>query len=293
MLIQTVDFFRSFIDDPYLFGRIAANHALGDIYAMGGTPHSALATATVPHGPEDKVEEDLFQILRGGLDVLEDAGAVLAGGHSAEGAELALGFTINGTVDLERILRKGGARDGDALILTNPLGTGALLAAEMCGQVRAPWIEAALACMQVSQAGAASIFLDHGATACTDVTGFGLAGHLHEMLTAARVDAEIQFDRVPALPGALDVLGRGIASSLAPDNLRLRRALEADARTMTDPRFALLFDPQTAGGLLAAVPAGRAEACVAALREADYAAACVIGVVTPRAGAEARIAIVA
>ena len=292
MLVQTVDFFRSFIDDPYLFGRIAANHALGDIYAMGGKPMSALATATVPHGPEEKVEEELFQILRGGLDVLEGAGAVLAGGHSAEGAELALGFTVNGTVDPGRILRKGGARDGDVLILTKPLGTGALLAAEMRGHARAPWIEAALASMQVSQAGAANIFLEHGATGCTDVTGFGLVGHLHEMLAAAGLDADLLFDRIPALPGALAVLERGITSSLAPDNLRLRRALDADPKILADPRFALLFDPQTAGGLLAALPAGRAETCVAALRALGYAAACVIGVVTPRAGAEVRIAIV-
>jgi selenide, water dikinase len=292
VLVQTVDFFRSFIDDPYLFGRIAANHALGDIYAMGGTPLSALAIATVPHAAEDKMEEDLFQILRGGLDVLENAGAVLAGGHSAEGAELALGFTINGSVSLDKILRKGGAKAGDALILTKPLGTGALLAAEMHGQARAGWIEAALESMQVSQSAAAGIFLDHGASACTDVTGFGLVGHLHEMATAAGLDAELRLDGVPALSGALAVLGRGIASSLAPDNLRLRRAIDADARTLADPRFALLFDPQTAGGLLAAVPAERAAACVAALRMSSYAAACVIGAVSPRSGTEARIAIV-
>lgn len=293
VLVQTVDFFRSFIDDPYLFGRIAANHALGDIYAMGGTPLSALAIATVPHAAEDKMEEDLFQILRGGLDVLEDAGAVLAGGHSAEGAELALGFTINGAVEPARILRKGGARAGDVLILTKALGTGALLAAEMRGQARASWVEAALTCMQVSQSMAARILLDHAATACTDVTGFGLAGHLHEMATAAGLDAELRLETIRALPGALEVLGRGIASSLAPDNLRLRRAIDADAKTLTDPRFALLFDPQTAGGLLAAVPTEKAEACVAALRASGYTAACVIGVVTPRSEAETRIRMLA
>lgn len=289
LLVQTVDFFRAFVNDPYVFGRIAANHALGDIYAMGGAPHSALAIATVPHAAEAKMEDDLYQVLRGGLDVLEAAGAVLAGGHSGEGAELALGFTVNGSVDRDRVLRKGGARPGDALILTKPLGTGALLAADMRARARAPWIAAALASMQVSQAAAAGILLEHAATACTDVTGFGLAGHLHEMLTAGGLDAEIDLAAVPALPGALEVLEQGIASSLAPDNLRLRRAVDAAPSVLTQPRFALLFDPQTAGGLLATVPAARAEACVAALQAAGYAAAVVMGLVRTMTGAEPRL----
>jgi selenide, water dikinase len=289
LLVQTVDFFRAFIDDPYVFGRITANHALGDIYAMGGTPLTALAIATVPHAAEDKVEEDLFQILRGGLDVLEAAGCVLAGGHSAEGAELGLGFTINGAVDPSRILRKGGARAGDVLILTKPLGTGALLAAEMRGQARAPWIAQALRCMQVTNGEASRIFLNHGATACTDVTGFGLAGHLHEMLVAANLDAEVQVRALPALDGAVEVLARGIASSLAPDNLRLSHAIDAEASLLCDPRFPLLFDPQTAGGLLAAIPANRAGACLQALRSAGHGHAVVVGAIVARHGGEARI----
>jgi len=292
-IVQTVDFFRSFIDDPYLFGRIAANHALGDIYAMGGQPTSALAIATVPHAAEDKVEEDLFQILRGGLDVLEAAGAVLAGGHSGEGAELALGFTVNGTVDPGRVLRKGGARAGDVLVLTKPLGTGALLAAEMRGKARAPWIALALEAMQHSNAAAAACLLTHGATACTDVTGFGLAGHLHEMLSASGLDARLSLRGLPALPGALDVLEQGIASSLAPDNLRLRRAIETEAAQAGSSRFALMFDPQTAGGLLAAIPAGEAAACVAALQAAGCREAVAIGTFIGRAGADVRITVAA
>ena len=281
MLVQSVDFFRAFIGDPYVFGRIAANHALGDIYAMGGTPLSALAIATVPYGPEDKVEDDLYQMLRGGIDVLQDAGATLIGGHSGEGAELALGFAVNGTIDGAvdggRILRKSGCRAGDSLILTKPLGTGTLFAAEMRAKAKGAWIIEALRVMQQSNRLAARAALDHKATAATDVTGFGLAGHLTEMLRASNVDAVLTLDAIPALTGALETLGMGIASSLAPDNLRQRRAIENLSSVSAHPAFALLFDPQTAGGLLVSVPSSNAAACVAALKENGYAQAAVIG----------------
>lgn len=276
-LVQTVDFFRSFTSDPYVFGRIAATHALGDVYAMGGTPLTALATATIPYAAPDKVEEDLFQMLRGALDVLEADGCTLVGGHSAESAELALGFAVNGSVDPERMLRKGGIRPGDALILTKPLGTGALLAADMRGKARAPWIEAALASMQHSNRAAAQVMVSGGARACTDVTGFGLLGHLHEMLMASGADAVLALDDVPLLNGAREVTRLGIASSLTPDNLRLRRVVEADHAAAAQPAFSLLFDPQTAGGLLAAVPPANAAAVLHDLRTAGYAGAAIIG----------------
>jgi selenide,water dikinase len=225
--VQTVDFFRSFIDDPYLFGRIAANHALGDIYAMGAEPLTALATATVPFAAEEKVEEDLYQMLRGGLDVLEAAGAVLVGGHSGEGAELALGFTLNGAVEPGRVLGKSGLRAGDRLILTKPLGTGTLFAAEMRGKARSAWIDGALATMQQSSREAARCLRAAGAGACTDVTGFGLIGHLLEMLRASGKDASLVLESMAALAGAVETLAAGISSSLAPENLRLRRVVEA------------------------------------------------------------------
>ena len=277
LLVQTVDFFRAFVDDPYVFGRIAANHALGDIYAMGGEPLTALATATVPYGPEDKVEEDLYQMLRGGLDVLEEAGAVLVGGHSGEGAELALGFTINGAVDPDRVLRKSGMRVGDRLILTKPLGTGALFAAEMRGKAKGVWIDRALSVMQQSSRDAARCLREAGASASTDVTGFGLVGHLIEMLGASKVGAALFLDAVPALDGALEVLRAGISSSLAPENLRLRRAIDNLDAAAKLPAFPLLFDPQTAGGLLASVPQSNVVSCVAELRRLGYRHAAVIG----------------
>ena len=136
-LLQTVDFFRAMVEDPYLFGRIAANHALGDIYAMGGLPETALAIATLPPARPAIIEQDLFHMLKGGTEVLEEAGAVLIGGHSAEGAELALGFAVTGRTRPGRVLRKGGLRPGDRLVLTKPLGTGVILAAEMRGRATA------------------------------------------------------------------------------------------------------------------------------------------------------------
>ena len=151
-LLQTVDFFRAMVDDPYLFGRIAATHALGDIYAMGGQPETALAIATLPPARPDIVEHDLFHMLRGGLDVLEPAGAVLIGGHSAEGAELALGFAVTGRATAGKLLRKGGLRRGDRLILTKPLGTGVILAADGRGLAPARAVEDALATMTQSAA---------------------------------------------------------------------------------------------------------------------------------------------
>ena len=252
---------------------------------MGGVPESALAIAAVPPGREAVVEEDLYQLLRGGLEVLEAAGARLVGGHSAEGAELALGFTVNGRVEPERVLRKGGLRPGDRLVLTKPLGTGTLLAAEMRGAAKAAWVEGAIAAMLQPAGPAASVLLAHGATACTDVTGFGLLGHLLEMLRASGADAALDLDAVPALDGALATLGAGIASTLHPANAALGAALEGGDGSA---RVQLLFDPQTAGGLLAGVPAGRAEACVAALREAGYPEATVVGTVGP-SSAEPRV----
>jgi selenide,water dikinase len=289
-LLQTVDFFRAMVDDPYLFGRIAATHALGDIYAMGGMPETALAIATLPPARPPIVEHDLYHMLRGGLDVLEAAGAVLVGGHSAEGAELALGFAVTGRPRPGRLLRKSGLRPGDRLILTKPLGTGVILAADARGLAPARIVEGALATMVQSAGPAASCLLGHRATACTDVTGFGLLGHLLEMLRASEMNAVLDPDAIPALDGAVSLLGRGIASSLHAENVAAMTALGRGAPCLTDPIAALLIDPQTAGGLLAGIPAEDAAACVAQLRGLDYRAV-EIGFVTRADGREPRIEI--
>ena len=253
--VHTVDSFRAMIDDPYLFGRIAANHSLGDVFAMGAEPQTALAVATVPHGIESQVEDTLRQMMTGAAEVLREAGAALVGGHTGEGAELALGFAVSGLADRERILRKGGMRPGDRLIVTKPLGTGTLFAAHMRHRARGAWIAAALDSMQKSNLAAARCLHRRGASACTDVTGFGLLGHLVEMTHASEVDVELDLAAIPLLPGALDTVAAGITSSLQPQNLRLRHAVRDRDGAADDPRWPLLFDPQTAGGLLASVPA--------------------------------------
>jgi selenide,water dikinase len=278
-MVHTVDFFRAFVDDPYLFGKVAANHALGDVFAMGGEPQSATAIVTVPPGLEAKVEDQLFQMMTGAVEVLNAAGCALVGGHTGEGKELALGFAVNGLVDenLHTVLHKGGLKAGQALILTKPIGTGTLFAAHARTAARGRWVQAALQSMVQSNQAGARILLAHGATACTDLTGFGLLGHLVEMTKPSGVDAELDLSALPLLDGALECVAAGISSSLAPANVRLRRALRNQAEFVDDPRYPLLFDPQTAGGLLASVPADQAPACVAALQAAGYAHAAVIG----------------
>ncbi len=282
VMVHTVDFFRAIVDDPYLFGKIAANHSLGDIFAMGAEPQTALAIATLPYGLEAKVEDTLTQLLTGALEVLNDSGTALVGGHTGEGAELALGFAVNGLVEQDRVLSKGGLQTGDRLVLTKPLGTGTLFAADMRHKAKGPWIQAALTSMLQSNQQAARCLHRYRATACTDVTGFGLLGHLVEMLKPAGVDVELDLGAVPLLEGALETIALGIASSLQPQNLRLRRAISDLEAVADDPRYPLLFDPQTAGGLLAGVPADAAEACVAELRRSGYERTAIIGQVQPR-----------
>ena len=297
VMVHTVDSFRAMIDDPYLFGRIAANHSLGDVFAMGAEPQTALAIATLPYGIESKVEDTLAQMMAGATEVLREAGAALVGGHTSEGAELALGFAVSGLIDRGAILRKGGMRPGDRLLLTKPLGTGALFAADMRHKARGAWITAALEVMQQSNHAGARCLHRRGASACTDVTGFGLLGHLVEMIRAsevnrggdaggdAGVDVELDLGAIPFLAGALDTVAAGITSSLQPQNLRLRRAVRDHEKAAGDPRWPLLFDPQTAGGLLASVAGSEAEGCVEELRALGYPRAALIGRVLVRSDA--------
>jgi selenide,water dikinase len=271
-VVQSVDHFRAFLDDPFVFGEIAAAHALSDLHAMGARPWTALAVAAVPYTSGDKMRVELANMLEGASGVLAADGCALVGGHSAEAAEPALGFAVTGLADPARLLLKSGLRPGDVLVLTKPLGTGIVLAGHMRGLVRAGWLTVAIQSMRTSSGAASRILREHGAVACTDVTGFGLAGHLLEMLRASQMAAVLWAERLPILPGALELAARGVESTLAPANRRLLPGVGADART------ALLFDPQTSGGLLAGIAPDRVEACLTTLRAAGIAAA-VIGTV--------------
>ena len=278
-MVHSVDFFRSFIDDPYIFGKVAANHSLGDIWAMGAEAQTATAIVTVPSGLESKVEDVLFQMMTGALEVLNDANCALVGGHTGEGKELALGFAVNGLIDDDpaRILRKSGMRPGNVLILTKPIGTGTLFAAHARLAAKGRWIDAALQSMVVSNRLGAQCLFKYGATACTDLTGFGLLGHLLEMTRPSDVDAELNLTALPLLDGAEECVAAGIVSSLQSANVRLRRALRNQEAMVKHPRYPLIFDPQTAGGLLASVPADRVDACIAELRVLGYTKTVAIG----------------
>jgi selenide,water dikinase len=292
VMVQSVDYFRAFIEDTFTFGAIAANHALGDIFAMGAEPQSVLAIATVPYGRERVVEESLYDLLAGALHILQPTGAVLAGGHSSEGAELAFGLTVNGLIDPNKVWRKSGLKPGNALILTKAIGTGTLFAADMRGKAKGRWVDAAIQSMLVSSQSAAKCLQRFEASACTDLTGFGIIGHLIEMTKASEVDAVLHLDALPLLDGALDTVAAGILSSLQPQNLRLRRAIQDIESSAKHPAFPLLFDPQTAGGLLAGVPGEQADACVKELHKMGYHDTRIIGHIEALSDQQAPIRII-
>jgi len=214
---------------------------------------------------------------------------VLSGGHSSEGAELAFGLTVNGLVDKDRMLRKTGMQPGDVLILTKPIGTGTLFAANMRGKAKGRWVDGAIKSMLVSNQAAAEVLYENGVTACTDVTGFGVLGHLVEMTKASGCDVDLMIDALPLLDGALETVSAGILSSLQPQNVRLRRAITNAEEWYWHLSYSLLFDPQTAGGLLASIPEEKAEACLSDLRTQGYQSAMLVGRVKQRGTEDAAI----
>ena len=287
--VLSVDGFRPMIDDPWLFGRITANHCLGDVYAMGAEPQAAMTMATLPVWPEEKLVDELRQMLLGALHVFDQEGVALVGGHTGEGAELTLGFTVTGLIEPDRALRKSALQAGDLLVLTKPLGTGTLLAADMRGRVRGQWLKTAIESMLLSCRTAGAVFRGHGAHACTDVTGFGLAGHLLEMLGDVALGALINMDALPVLPSALETVEAGILSTLQPKNERFAAQVDASDEDRDRGEYALLFDPQTAGGLLAGVPRDSVQECVTELKARGYPDTAVIGEIVDTEGWERRI----
>lgn len=276
LLLQSVDHFRAFCDDPYLLARIAVCHALSDIYACGGDAKLVHATVTLPYAKPAIARHLLRQVMAGTLHALQAEGVALAGGHTSYGQELSLGFTATGFVSEDGLWRKSGLRAGDQLLLTKPLGTGTLFAADMQGKAKGAWIETALATMASSNKPAMEALRPFAPSACTDVTGFGLAGHLSEMLALSGVGASISPAKLPQLEGAADCFAQGIVSSLHNGNQAAFGHIGED--------LPLLYDPQTAGGLLAGLAATDAAACVQALHDAGYKQAAVIGEVTAGQG---------
>lgn len=265
-LAISADHLRAFVEDPWTMARIAAIHAMGDIWAMGAAPQSALATVILPRMTERMQEAWLSEIMSAAAETFADEGAAVVGGHTTLGSELTIGFAVTGLAESELIAQSGGRPD-DALILTRPLGSGTILAAEMRGAAKGPWVAECLAEMSRPQGAAARALAK--ARAMTDVTGFGLAGHLLALCEASTTGAELVLADIPLYEGAEALAARGIRSTLHPANREASRSM-----SLTDaPEAELLFDPQTAGGLLAAIAPDEAATALAKLRSAGFAAA--------------------
>jgi len=261
-LVQTVDFFTPIVDDPYVYGQIAAANALSDVYAMGGRPLTALAIAAFP---EDTLDTDTIRaIFRGGVDALREAGVALLGGHTVRDREIKFGYAVTGAVDPARIWTNAGAQVGDVLLLTKPIGTGVIGTAIKFGRVADDVVARAVASMRMLNKAAAEALQPFPVHACTDITGFGLIGHATEMAVASGVSLAIDAAAVPLIDGA-----QALVAGNTSGGLNSNRAYFSDRVTVESAeaaaRLDLFFDPQTSGGLFVAVPADVAAPAIAAL----------------------------
>jgi len=274
-LVLTVDFFPAVVDDPYVFGQVAAANALSDVYAMGGRPITALNIVTFPD--RGLPMEVLGELLRGGADKVNEAGAVIVGGHTIKGSELMYGLSIVGLIDPRKILRIGGAENGDVLILTKPLGTGIYSTALKNGALSPRREKLFYRTMAALNHDAAEGLYDFGANACTDVTGFGLLGHALEMAVASNASLIMNARSLPILPGATRLSGEGFLTGGGMSNREyVKDDLVIEGRL--SPAFEmLLFDPQTSGGLLVSIPRKKAARYLSALKKRGVAEAAVIG----------------
>ena len=267
-LIQTVDFFTPIVDNPYLFGRIAAANALSDVYAMGGKPLLAMNLVAFP---VKKMDCSILQeILRGGLEALNEAGALLVGGHSIEDDEVKFGLSVTGTVHPSRVLLNSGAMPGDLLLLTKPVGTGILATAIKGNLVQDGMEEMMGRVMATLNREAARIMVNYSPHACTDITGFGLIGHLHEMASASGVGIKIDSSAVPVLPEALHFASMGIIPEGAHNNRRHYMPHVDSTLPPNHPMEMVLYDPQTSGGLLIVAPPKDIEAISSRLLKGKY-----------------------
>ena len=264
-LVQTVDFFTPIVDDPFDYGRIAALNSINDVWAMGGVPRTALAVTCFPKKGVDF--QILADIMRGGLSVLKENGVALLGGHSVDNQQIMFGYAVTGTIDPRRVVTNRGARPGDALLLTKPVGTGVVSTGIKFGKAGEEVTKASLQTMLLAGREAARLMVEAGAHAATDVTGFALMGHAWEMARASGVTLEIDAASVPQIPGALALAEAGCLTSGDKSN-RLYVGDDAELGESVSRELAsLLFDPQTAGGLLISVEEAGADALLARLRE--------------------------
>ncbi|MBA3710988.1 MAG: selenide, water dikinase SelD [Pyrinomonadaceae bacterium] len=278
-LVQTVDFFTPIVDDPFDYGRIAALNSINDVWAMGGTPITALAVTCFPkRGLDFSI---LGEIMRGGLSVLTEHGVALIGGHSVDDPQIMFGYAVTGTINPRQVITNRGARVGDQLILTKPIGTGVISTGIKFDKAMPDVIEASRATMLLAGRDAALAMTEAGANAATDVTGFALLGHAWEMARASNVTLKVEASRVPLISGAMELAASGMLTSGDKTN----RRYVGDDVTISDhvnrEVVSLMFDPQTAGGLLISIDPLRAASLLARLRE-TYRDAAIIGRVTER-----------
>ena len=289
-LVQTVDFFTPLVDDPFTFGQVAATNALSDVYAMGGRPLTALAIVCFP---QDAPLEILEQIMRGGLSKMTETGCIVVGGHSVRDAEMKFGYAVTGLINPERVYTNAGAISGDILILTKPIGTGVITTALKQGKSEPAWVERAIRSMTTLNSTASTIAIAcSGVHAITDITGFGLMGHSREMAFGSGVTLEIETERIPLIEGALDAVRAGAIPGGLLNNRDFAECVVTDSpgSLIADDLRALLYDPQTSGGLLISVAAEDAPTLLADLLNAGVPAAAigrVSGPFTPDAGASA------
>jgi selenide, water dikinase len=274
-LVATTDFFTPIVDDPYDFGRIAAANALSDIYAMGARPLFALNLVAFPRELLD--QNILSEILRGGSEIALEAGIAIIGGHSIDDKEPKYGLCVIGEIDPRLVMRNTGAQPGDLLVLTKPIGTGVISTALKKDQAPSDVVAAAVRSMTTLNRPAAESMLRVGASAATDVTGFGLLGHLASMLRASGVAARVRAGLVPFLPGARDLAEAGHIAGGTRRNMEDAESITRWTADVSPAEHALLCDAQTSGGLLISIAANRADQLLDALREANTPAAAIIG----------------
>ena len=270
-LVQTVDVFTPCVDDPYEFGQIAAANSLSDIYAMGGTPLCALSIVGLP---TDRLGVEVAgRMLAGGVAKMAEAGVAVIGGHSINDPEVKCGFAVTGLIEKEGIVAKGAPRAGDRLVLTKPLGTGVITFAGQIGRASKEWQQAASESMRTLNAAAARVMVQVGVSGCTDVTGFGLVGHLANMLEGSELGARIEWSRVPFLPGVVELAGQGVLPGGIERNREAAAGRWEAGEGVSEAMCDLLFDAQTSGGLLLAVAPEQVEALMAGLQAAGCRAA--------------------
>ncbi len=279
-IVSTVDFFTPVVDDPYTYGQISAANALSDVYAMGGRPLTALNIVCWPQSglPHDMLAE----VLRGGSDKAREAGVVVVGGHSVADEEVKFGMAVTGVIDPRRIVRNVGARPGDALLLTKPLGTGVLMTAFKRDALGEEHYTSAVNSMKRLNAEAAAVMLKHDAHAATDITGFGLMGHAFKIADGSGVTIVFEESDLPLLQGALDNVRAGMIPGGGKRNREFYGPHVKISEEVSDEMIELAFDPQTSGGLLVAVPEAESIAMLADLHEAGCADAAIVGRVEPR-----------